>query len=466
MRIDKKNSDAERRVLIGMIVDSVVLGRIKTKWQPKAFRSKWSNIIAQWCLNYYQRYDKAPLKHVESLFETWSERTKDKTNVELVDKFLASLSDEYEDLKSESNSDYIIDMAARHFNQVKMENLIEQVESDLTEARPDKAHDRLVGYTKIEMGVGEGIDVMQDEDAIRRAFDSESSEKLISFPGALGKFFKSSLERGNFISFMGKKNIGKSWWLQEIAYQGMLQRKRVALFEIGDMGENQIMRRIMIRAAKQPRFPGSIKYPIKIWRNKKDRIECDPDDREFTKKLSWRKAKKVCDRVMLKKVKSKESYLKLSCHFNSTLSVDGIESILQDWEREKNNWIPDIIVIDYADILNMYYSNFEGRDCINETWKRLRALSQRRHCLLVVATQSDADSYDRGIMKMKNFSDDRRKIDSVTGMIGINQTESEKKKDIMRLNWVALRDDDFQPSHCVHVAGCLAIGNPAIRSCF
>ena len=77
MRIEKKNSDAERRVLIGMIVDTVVLGRINTKWQSRAFRSKWANIVAQWCLNYYQRYDKAPMKHIQSLFETWSERTKE-----------------------------------------------------------------------------------------------------------------------------------------------------------------------------------------------------------------------------------------------------------------------------------------------------------------------------------------------------------------------------------------------------
>lgn len=465
MRIDKKNNDAERRILIAMIVDSVVLGRINAKWQPRSFKSKWANIVAKWCLKYYQRYDKAPMKHIESLFEDWSAKSKDETAVNLVSKFLSSLSDEYEDLKTESNSDYIIDIAARHFNQVKIENLIEDIESDISEGRSDKAHDRLVGYSKIEMGVGEGINVLQNEDIIRKAFETESKESLIEFPGALGKFFKGSLEREGFISFMGKKGVGKSFWLMTMAYEGMLQRKRVAMFEVGDMGENQTMRRFMIRASKQPRLVCDIYYPTKIWYNKKKhKVEREFELKVFTKKLSWRKAKKACDRVMQKKVKSKEPYLKLSCHFNSTLSVDGIESILQDWER--GGWIPDVIVIDYADILKMEYPNKEGRDCINETWKRLRALSQRHHCLLVTATQSDADSYDRGTMKMKNFSDDRRKIDSVTGMIGVNQTESEKKRGIMRLNWVSLRDDDFHPSSCVHVAGCLAIANPAIKSCF
>ena len=465
MKIEKKNGDDERRILIGMIVDPVVLGRINSKWQPGAFRSKWANIVAQWCLKYYQRYNKAPMRHLESLFETWSAKTRDKTNVELVSKFLASLSDEYEDLKSESNSDYVIDMTARYFNQVRMENLIEAVESDINDGHAEKAHHKLIGYNRIEMGVGEGINVFQDVEAMKRAFDTEGREALITFPGALGEFFKGALEREGFISFIGKKGIGKSFWLMTMAYEAMLQRRRVAMFEVGDMGESQTMRRFMIRAAKQPRSPKVIDLPIKIWRNKKKhRVVCEYADKEFSKKLSWRKAFKACEKVMQRKVKSKESYLKLSCHFNSTLSVDGIESILQDWER--SGWIPDVIGIDYADILKMQYSSFEGRDCINETWKRLRALSQSRHCLLITATQSDAASYDRGTLGMGNFSDDRRKIDSVTGQIGINQSKEEKRKGIMRLNWVSLRDDEFHPSSCVYVAGCLSIANPAIKSCF
>jgi hypothetical protein len=465
MRIDKKNSSQERRILIAMIVDSVVLGRIASKYQSRMFKSKWANIIAKWCLNYYQKYEKAPMKHIEDLFEKWSVETKDKATINIVSKFLESLSDEYENLKTESNSNYIIDITGHYFNQVNIENLIEKVESDISAGKTEKAHKHLISYNKIEMGVGEGIDVLQDKEAIREAFDTDRKETLIEFAGALDEFFKGSLEREGFIAFMGKKGVGKSFWLMTMAYQGMLQRRRVAMFEVGDMGKRQTMRRLMIRTAKQPRFPQDVYYPKKIYRDERKRIKRRFEIKEFTKKLSWRKAHKACRKLMDKKIKSQDSYFKLSCHFNSTLSVDGIDSILQDWERQ-SNWIPDIIVIDYADILKMVYAHKEGRDCINETWKQLRALSQKRHCLLITATQSDADSYNRGTLKMKNFSDDRRKIDSVTGMIGINQTESEKKRGIMRLNWISLRDDEFHSSHCVHVAGCLALANPAIKSCF
>jgi len=465
MRINKKNSDQERRILIGMIVDPIVLGRIASKWQHRMFKSKWANIVAKWCLSYYKRYDKAPMKHIEGLFETWSAKTKDKSTINLVDKFLSSLNEEYEELGEESNSDYIIDIAGSYFNQVRIERLIESVESDITEGRTNEAHGRLIGYNKVDMGVGEGIDILQNEEAIREAF-ADKGESLIEFPGALGQFFKGALEREGFVAFMGKKAVGKSFWLQEMAYQGMLQRRKVAFFEIGDMGQNQTMRRLMSRVTRHPRKACVIEYPTKLKRNKRRRkIIRDWDEKEFKRNLSWRRARKACKKLMEKRIKSKDSYFKLSCHFNSTLSVNGIQSILQDWEREEG-WIPDMIVIDYADILNMEYPGMEGRDTIDKTWKQLRALSQRQHCLLMTATQSDAASYDRETMKMKNFTDDRRKIDSVTGMIGINQTLDEKRKGLMRLNWISLRDDGFFALDVVYVYGCLAVANPAVKSCF
>ena len=81
MRIDKKNNDQERRILIGMIVDPIVLGRISSKYQSQMFKSKWANIIAKWCLSYYQKYEKAPMKNIQGLFEEWSLKSKDKNTV-------------------------------------------------------------------------------------------------------------------------------------------------------------------------------------------------------------------------------------------------------------------------------------------------------------------------------------------------------------------------------------------------
>jgi hypothetical protein len=263
---------------------------------------------------------------------------------------------------------------------------------------------------------------------------------------------------------MGPEGRGKSWWLEDVAYRGMLQRRRVAYFEAGDMSQNQVMRRLMVRAAGRPLPAKTIEYPTSIEKDGAYSVEVETEDRVYKNRLSWRAARKACKRIMHKKLKSKEPYFKLSCHPNSTLSVSMIADTVGNWARE--GWTADIIVIDYADILLMNGHGLEGRDLINDTWKKLRSLSQRFHCLVVTATQADAASYDQVIITKKNFSEDKRKLAHVTGMIGINQSAEEKDLGVMRLNWLKIRDESFSEKRCVFVAGCLSVSNPAIRSTF
>jgi hypothetical protein len=36
----------------------------------------------------------------------------------------------------------------------------------------------------------------------------------------------------------------------------------------------------------------------------------------------------------------------------------------------------------------------------------------------------------------------------------------------MRLNFLDLRDGEYQEMHCIHVAGCLALANPFMKAAF
>ena len=98
----------------------------------------------------------------------------------------------------------------------------------------------------------------------------------------------------------------------------------------------------------------------------------------------------------------------------------------------------DVVVIDYADLLATdSRDDFRHRE--NLKWSNLRGLAQIFNCLVVTATQSDANSYSARTITKKHFSEDKRKLAHVTGMIGLNQTESEERDEEMRLNWVVLR---------------------------
>lgn len=464
MKITKRDGSEERKILIGMIVDSQVVGRIAAKWETGLFKSVWGNLVANWCVDFFNQYETAPKQEIESLFESWASKSQNEETVELVDKFLASLSDEYDARSESSNSNYVIDLASDYFNKVKLASLSESIKGDLVTDDVESALNRVNTYGQVEMGTGAGIDILSDQDAIKEAF-AEHQESIINYPGALGRFFKGALQRDAFIAFMGAEKRGKTWWLIDVAWRAMCQRRKVAFFEVGDMSQNQIMRRFMTRATRQPLKKQEYDYPTHIEREQGVPIALvDHDHRKQDKSIGWQTAYKACQRVMKSKIRSQKSMMRLSCHPNSTLTVSGMRSILTAWERD--GWTPDVIVVDYADILAPPYGIKETRDQINATWKQLRALSQSQHCLLVTATQADANSYNANTIGRSNFSEDKRKFAHVTGMIGLNATEEEKENGVTRLNWIVLRESAFTENQCVHAAGCLDVGNPAIKSTF
>lgn len=466
MRVEQRDGTIERKIVTGMIVDKEVLARIADKWTTKEglFRSKWCNIVGSWCVKHFNRYAEAPAKAIEARFASWASNGADKESVTLVERFLESLSGEYEEHQKEINRDFLVDLAAEHFNGVRMEKLQVQMESLRLAGKTEEALKLVQGFTKLEMGSTGIIDPFSDMDSIREAF-AEERESVIIYPGALKNFFGDNLERDGFIAFQAPDKTGKSFWLLDVAYRGVLQRKRVAFFEVGDMSKNQVMRRLARRAAGRPLNPCSIRYPKFLLHDPSEEYaSVDFEEREFKKKLDWRTAWKAFQSIQQNKIRSDESYFKFSWHANSTINVYGIKAILERYVRE--GWIPDVVVIDYADILAPLPGSMEGRDKINDTWKALRALSQEFHCLVVTATQSNAKAYTANLINRTNFSDDKRKLAHVTGMIGINVSAEEKKQELARLNWIVLRDSEFNTDKCVHVAGCLALANPAVKSVF
>jgi len=130
-------------------------------------------------------------------------------------------------------------------------------------------------------------------------------------------------------------------------------------------------------------------------------------------------------------------------------------------------WTPVFIIIDYGDTpAPPANSHKDFRHATNEIWKQLSALRQERHCCLVTATQADSASFDKATITRSNFSEDKRKLSHVTGMIGINQTPEEEDKGVIRLNWIVRREAEFRTFQCLHVATCLPICRPLVLSTF
>lgn len=472
MRIEKLDGRRERKILAAMITDPIVLGRIAAKWEDDLFSAPWSNLVAGWCVDYFRQYKEPPKRAIENLHAAWAEKRRDRETAQLVAKFLESVSDEHE-REEAVNAEHVLDLAGKHFNHVRASKVIDAAQGELDSGNADGAWGVLTAGRQVDVGVG-AVSKVFDEAELDAVW-KEEEPPVVEYPGALGWFFKGQLTADAFVAFQGPEKSGKTWWLIDLAWRAMLQRKRVAFFEVGDMSDRQIRKRLLSRCARHPfqstnpdrSWPCEVKIPASIRKPRKgEQVATVTWKRKtFDAPLSKKVAAEKIAELMKVKLKSQRPFFRLSVHPTISISVDGIRSALRSWEVQED-WVPEVVVIDYADILAPIDARMDKRDQINHTWAALRAMSQELHCLVATATQADSDSYGRVTMSRSNFSEDHRKLAHVTGIVGINVTEEEKKKGISRLNWIVLREGEYVSGRCVHVAGCLPLANPAVASDF
>ena len=463
MKVKRYQDTGERSVLTAMIVHDEVLDKVarSLRGDKRPFQSKWANVIAKWCLDYWERYKEAPNGEVKALFVEWAKTSRDEAATELVEAFLEDLSSDYEASREDINPQVLIDRASNLFTKIRLSKTIKQVGEQLEANNVTEADETFRSYEKVEFTAGRDTDPF-DPDQQREALAKRDVEALIKWPGDLGEFLDGAFERDSFISFAGPEKRGKSYWLMETMWRALLQRRRVLYYVVGDMSEHQMLRRLYCRATMRPLRTEEIAKPDKIVKkkDKEARVLSTVTERKgVTSSIVEKRMNEV-----LVKTGTKKPRLRTKVFESSTICAGDIEMHIADLVKE--DWMPDVVVIDYADILTAepHAKHMEYRHQLNETWKTLRRISQRFHLCLVTATQTAATSYDAVTIRKSDFSEDKRKAAHVTGMIGINQTSMEKTQGIFRLNWIFQREGHWAEHQVVYVAGNLKIAHPCIIS--
>jgi hypothetical protein len=478
VKIHRKDGADVRAVLAAMIVDPVVLARIAASWSADAFGTDHTdpaNVIGTLCVEHFRAYHQPPRQGIIALFNGWGESRKDQDHVALVAKALNNLFPADSDLTQPcDNPQLVIDAARSAFTRVAVRRAIRDADQLCEIGEYDKAFAALQQVRQIEVAAGHYVSITSHTATMAgHVGEDGADEDLVTFYGEAGTFWQGQTGRDCFVAILAPEKTGKSMDLVDFAVRAAEQRRKVAYFEVGDMTEKQVCRRFASRIAIHPRrlrgtsFPYAMPYPkaMKVIRvDGKTHAEVDYDHRHFDAPLSAEDTVRALDRFRLKKVRSHEDYIRLVCSPTGTTNVKKIESILQGWAYD--GWTPDVVVIDYADILAppSHATKMDERGQINETWKQLRALSQSLHCLLVTATQADAESYEKTLITRKNFSGDKRKLAHPTAMMAINITSEEKKQNVSRRNWIVMREGAYHPGEVCYAASCLAVCNPWVVS--
>jgi len=151
-------------------------------------------------------------------------------------------------------------------------------------------------------------------------------------------------------------------------------------------------------------------YQQKIWR--------DVDD-IFAIREQHKKSKRMYN-----------AYGRLSIHKKYTLTYD---KMMRDIDAlfNKDNFIPDVLIIDYIDIL-LINSKFDDYRLVDEQWKLLAKLAGTTNTLVITATQANLAGHSTDILSSEHQGGFYGKNRHVNLMVGLNQKPDEKEKGVMR----------------------------------
>jgi soluble cytochrome b562 len=509
----------ERNILIGLITSTEYIQRIYNIWNIDYIESPTAKRMATWVITYYEKYKVAPNKDIELIFDTKKAKLPKELAEEIEQDILPSLSEEFEE--NSINVDYLVAETKLYFDKRHLIIHSDTIRSLTDAGKLEEAKIAAATFNQISKEFSPGIDLSNEKvfENIDQAF-KDVADPLIKFPGPLGDFLNEFLVKGGFVAFMSiREKIGKTYWMIEMAMRAARAKKKVAFFSAGDMSENELIMRIAIHLARKS---NKAKYCGKMWEPVKDCIfnqnnsctkkerECyfgvfdgapektlreeitkeelievaklNPDYspctncKEFEKNkwgtvwmqevdvgdpLTADKAKKLYDDFFIKHKRS----FKISTHPSNTLTVAESCTIMEVWEKEEN-FVPDIVMYDYPDIMTEDQVK-EFRHKQNQIWMNLRGVSQKKsRPLTIIVTQGDAEAYDRDLLRMKNFSEDKRKYAHPTAFAGLNQDRKGREKDlgILRINIIVAREGDFNSEHVVHIIQNLKRGRPYLGS--
>lgn len=518
----KPDQFVERHILLGLITSNKYLEEIRDVWDPSFINFKIGSYISEWCIEYYDKYNKAPKADIEAIYFEKLRANEIPQDIaeEIEEDFLPGLSEEYE-REDKFNVDYLLDKTREYFREQNLKRYKEEIETHLERGEIEEGEAKANTYQPLQTELESDID-LSDEKSLGRiesAFEDQATP-LLEYPGALGDFLNPHLVRSGFIAFLAPEKRGKSFFMLDMARRGSAQRLNVAFFQAGDMSESQQIRRLGIQLTKKSDLE---KYAGEQWQPVKDCIHnqadtCDLDIREHPVGLAGDDAPTTAEQARegltfqqlrdlhefnpdyrpchnckkfhnvpwgtcwiekvdvgppLRKneaVRAFQNYFvdnkrrfRISTHANNTLTVSKMNGVLEKWYRQ--GFVPDLIIIDYADLL-VDSSSQDHRQQQNNIWKDLRRMSEERHALVVTATQADAQSYGTPLLTMENFSEDKRKFAHVTGFFGLNQDPEGREKSIgiMRINALVLREGEYEPGKVVHVLQNLKRGQPILTS--
>jgi len=496
LRRRKIDTTVEKRIITGMIVSKKFLRELGPMIQDAFFQNEYAGTVASWCLEFYGAYEDAPFEHITDIFNNKRRELKEE-DAEIVEKLLGDISQRY-DYSKGLNVDYLLDQSIKYFTRRDLETRMAEAQYLLERNFIEEAQKVIEERKILGRLTSKAVDPF-DQSSVDEVF--EEMEDFLVLPGQLGRFLH-NFDRDWLVGIVGPFKRGKTWMLQEFALAALLSRLRVVFFSL-EMSYKQMNKRIYQRLTGTKQKEGgktlvpcfdclknqdnSCKLkqrmsPIGIRsRSGNKPLNFDPKSPYKSCTACRGTSDFICDfwfneidvqdfsqyyiNKQIKAYRKKFKHtLKVISYPRFGANTDDIKRDLDELEA-KEEFVPDVIIIDYADILRPEQgASATGIEAIDLTWKCLGNLAMTRHCLTVTGTQATRDALEAMQVRQKHTSLWIGKLAHVDAMLSLNQTEQEKEQGIMRVGTMAHRHEEFHEMASCYVLQNLKMGQVLLDS--
>ena len=462
MQIESFDGSDERLAVAACCLQTDVLAKVCQHAPDKPFANQWANQVFGWAVKHYKQFNEAPgPSALTAIFGEWS-ATADRTTKALVEKFLSALQ------PVDMNTDYVVELIERLVTRNTVKGVVDKASAALSNGETQRAVDVIQQFKLPTFGAAtdDFVNPFDDEAVIDDALSEAHLEPLIKFPDGspIAQWLGPTMHRDALVMFLAADKAGKSATLSACCQRALLQGKRVAMFNLGDLSQAQCLKRWTTALVGKPIRAGRYRIPNGITIEDNE-IKVTFDDRMATNGYSNEDAKAAWAKAGLR---GEQNRLRIVTTPARSFSVADLDNRLAAWAN--NGWIPDVLAIDYVGLLARN-PDLPAHESIDNDYAQLRAISSKYKILVLGASQAKSSAYAPGArwLSMADFAGSKGILSHSNAVIGIQADVMERQNQSCRWNYLVLREAEHLlnlPSRYLAIAGAPAIGRYHLISTF
>lgn len=450
MKREKLNVLNEKDLILGLITSDKFCKEVAPILNPRHLEIDYVRIVSTWVKDYVNKFGLAPKKDILKLYRAHVEEISDESLQDNILTFIEKVARDFDNQKT-FNAEYAIQQAIQYLKSRSLKNFSEDIDSYLTIGEIGKAEALITKYRKVEKESGEGVSILDDSEIVLNAF-IEEQDKLFSLGGDYGRLV-GDIHREDFIAFLAPMKAGKTFQLIDCGIEALKNGLNVVFYSL-EMSRTNMIKRIWKALSGQVTEDMEVKIPYFVEDGNKYVIETKTTLKKASSVFEVEKKQKSLKRIF------RGGSFKVFAEPAYSLTVESLETKLDDLVHD--GFIPDVIIIDYADIMMPSDKNSELRNQLDGIWKRLRAMAQKRKAVVFTASQTNRGAISREV-EAEDVAEDIRKLAHVTSMVSISKTKFCKEHSIAIYSQLAVREGEPEMRKVI-ATQCLALGRPVLDS--